>query len=95
MAAYLVVHGTTRDEAQYQKYRDAVVPLIMKFGGRLIIRGGKAEVLEGTPDTRRMVVFEFPSMAAIRAFWDSSEYVPVKKLREGAATLDILAIEGV
>lgn len=95
MAAYMIVHMTVRDEAQYQKYRDAVVPLIAKHDGRFIIRGGKAEVLEGTPDTRRMVVFEFPSMDAIRAFWNSAEYVPAKKLREGAATLDILAIEGV
>jgi uncharacterized protein (DUF1330 family) len=84
-----------RDEAQYQKYREAVVPLINKHGGRFIIRGGKAEVLEGSPETRRWVVFEFPSMDAIRTFWNSPEYVPVKSLRQGAATLDILAVEGV
>jgi uncharacterized protein (DUF1330 family) len=95
MPAYLIVHATVRDEAQYQKYREAVVPLINKHGGRFIIRGGKAEVLEGSPETRRWVVFEFPSMDAIRTFWNSPEYVPVKSLRQGAATLDILAVEGV
>ncbi|WP_426434490.1 DUF1330 domain-containing protein [Bradyrhizobium genosp. P] len=31
-------------------------------------------------------MFEFPTMEAIHAFWDSPDCVPIKKLREGAAT---------
>jgi uncharacterized protein (DUF1330 family) len=42
-----------------------------------------------------MVIFEFPSMDAIKAFWNSAEYVPVKKIREGAAKLDVWVVEGV
>jgi uncharacterized protein (DUF1330 family) len=77
------------------KYREAVVPLIMKFGGKFIVRDGKVEALEGQPDGRPMVVFEFPSMEAIHAFWNSPEYAPVKKLRQGAATLNIWAVPGI
>jgi len=95
MAAYLIVQGSISDEAQYQKYREAVVPLITKNGGRFLVRGGKVEVLEGKPDDRRPVIFEFPSMAALRAFWDSPDYVPVKKLREHAASINVWAVEGV
>ncbi len=95
MAAYLIVQSTISDEAQYQKYRDAVVPLIARFGGKFIVRGAKVEGLEGQHDGRRMVIFEFPSMDAIRAFWNSPDYVPVKKIREGAATLDVWAVAGV
>jgi uncharacterized protein (DUF1330 family) len=39
--------------------------------------------------------FEFPDMDAIRAFWDSPDYVPIKKLREGIATLNVWAFPGV
>jgi uncharacterized protein (DUF1330 family) len=95
MAAYLMVQSTINSEEQYQKYRESVVPLIMKFGGKFSIRGGKVEVLEGQPDERSMVVFEFPTMEAIHAFWNSPEYVPVKKLRQGAATLNIWAVPGI
>jgi uncharacterized protein (DUF1330 family) len=95
MAGYLMVQSTINNEEQYQKYREAVVPLIMKFGGKFSIRGGKVEVLEGQPDGRSMVVFEFPSMEAIHAFWNSSEYVPVKKLRQGAATVNVWAVPGI
>jgi uncharacterized protein (DUF1330 family) len=94
MAGYLMVQSTISNEEQYQKYRDAVVPLIMKFGGKFSIRGGKVEILEGEPDGRSMVVFEFPSMEAIHAFWNSPEYVPVKMLRKGAATVNIWAVPG-
>jgi uncharacterized protein (DUF1330 family) len=34
-------------------------------------------------------------MDAIRAFWTSAEYQPVKQLRAGAGDLDVWAIEGV
>ena len=95
MAAYLMVQSTINNEEQYQKYRESVVPLIMKFGGKFSIRGGKVEVLEGQPDERSMVVFEFPTMEAIHAFWSSPEYIPVKKLRQGAATLNIWAVPGI
>ena len=95
MAAYMMVQSTIDNEKQYQKYREAVVPLIMKFGGKFLIKGGKVEVLEGQPDGRSMVVFEFPSMEAIDAFWNSPEYVPVKALRQGVATLNVWAVPGI
>jgi uncharacterized protein (DUF1330 family) len=50
MAAYFMVQSTIDNEWQYQKYREAVVPLIVKFGGKLLIRGEKVEVLEGKPE---------------------------------------------
>jgi len=95
MAAYFIVQSTISDEAQYQKYRDAVIPLIARFGGKNIVRGAKVEALEGRHDGRRMVIYEFPSMDAIHAFWDSPDYVPVKKIQDGAAVLDIWAVAGV
>jgi uncharacterized protein (DUF1330 family) len=93
MAAYLMVQSTIRDPAQYQKYRDAVLPLIKSFGGKVVVRGA-VEVFEGEPDARPMVVFEFPSLEAVKAFWNSPDYVPVKQLREGVATLNVWAVTG-
>src|SRR5450631_1215495 len=89
MSAYFVVQATIRDEPQYQKYREAVVPFIAKFGGKIAARGAKVEVLEGEHDTRSVVMFEFSTMEAIHAFWNSPDYVPIKKLREGVATINV------
>ena len=95
MAAYFIVQSTISDEQQYQKYRDAVIPLIAQFGGKFVVKGAKVEVLEGQHDGRRLVMFEFPSMDAIHAFWNSPAYVPVKAIRQAAAMLDVWAVPGV
>ena len=81
------------DEERYGRYRQAVMPLIEAFGGRHV-RGGTVELLEGRDDARRTALFEFPSMEAVRAFWNSPEYGPVKELRSGAAQLEVWAIPG-
>ena len=39
-------------------------------------------------------MFEFPDMEAIHAFWNSPDYIPIKKLREGIATLNIWVFPG-
>jgi uncharacterized protein (DUF1330 family) len=95
MSAYLVVQATVTDEPQYHKYREAVVPFIARFGGKFAARGAKVEVLEGEHDTRAVVMFEFLTMDAIHAFWNSPDYVPIKKLREGVATINVWAFAGV
>ena len=94
MVAYFIVQASIKDEFGFQKYREAVVPFISGFGGKLVARGAKVEVLEGEHDTRPVVMFEFPSMEAIHAFWDSPDYVPIKKLREGIATINVWAFPG-
>jgi uncharacterized protein (DUF1330 family) len=95
MAAYMIVQISISNEPQYQKYREAVVPLIVKHGGKPIVAGAaKVETLEGHHDGRSLVIFEFPSLEAIHGFWNSAEYAPVKKLREGAAALDVWAVQG-
>ena len=95
MAALLIIQATVTQRDGYKAYQAAVQRLIGAFGGKLKGTGVGLEVLEGSHDRRRLVVFEFPSMAAIHAFWNSPEYVPVKKIRQGAAALDVWAVEGI
>jgi len=94
-AAYMIVQiKITREEA-WPEYRQKVAELFARHGGRYLVRGGPVEVLEGFYDGRRLVVFEFPSMEAIRSVWHSPEYAEVKKLREDAGELDVWAVPGV
>jgi len=94
MAALLVIQATVLHKEQYRKYQAAVQPLIEASGARLKASGVGLEVLEGTHDGRRLIVFEFDSMEAIRGFWRSPEYTQVKRLREGAAKIDVWAVPG-
>jgi uncharacterized protein (DUF1330 family) len=94
MPAYLIVRLEVTDWDQYRKYTSATPAVIKQFGGRFIVRGGQMETLEGRPETRRVVVIEFPSFERVKEFFNSPEYTEVKKLREGAAIGEFLAIEG-
>ncbi len=92
MAALLIIQASVLKKEGYKAYQAAVQPLIESRGGRLRATGVALEVLEGAHDGRRLVVFEFPSMDAIRGFWSSPEYGKVKKLRAGAAAIDVWAV---
>ena len=93
MTAYMVVQALITDEAKYDAYRKAVLPLIASFSGKHV-RGGPVELLEGRQDDRRIALFEFPSMEVIHTFWNSTDYVAVKELRRGAADMEIWAVPG-
>ena len=95
MPAYMIVTAEIADrDAFIQGYGAAAGALVAKFGGRYILRGPGAELLEGDfGDGASMVISEWPDMAAAKAFWDSPEYAEAKKLREGIAECQVLLIE--
>ena len=78
--------------ARYREYQARVQPMIEAHGGRFRASGVGLEVLEGAHDGRRLIVFEFPSMDALRAFWNSPDYAELKALRAGAARIDAWAV---
>ena len=92
MPALLIVQASVTERDAYKRYQAAVQPLMASFGGKLKGTGVGMEVLEGSHDGRRLVVFEFPSMVALHSFWTSPEYKAVKKIRDGAATIDVWAV---
>ena len=92
MGALMIIQATVSQKDKYKAYQDGVKPLIEAFGGRFKASGVGMEVLEGSHDGRRLIVFEFDSMDAIRSFWTSREYAAVKPLRFGAAKIDVWAV---
>jgi uncharacterized protein (DUF1330 family) len=96
MPAYVI--GDVRDAwdaAALDEYRRRNTDAVANHGGRFVVRGGEHELLEGEWDTRRIVVIEFPDAAAARAWWESDEYQPLKELRRGASTTNIVLVDGV
>jgi uncharacterized protein (DUF1330 family) len=94
MAAYLIANIQVNDSAEFEEYRKRVPATIAAHGGRYLCRGGAVEVLEGAFDAKRMVVLEFPSLAALKAWYGSPEYQLLLAMRERAATTTLIAIEG-
>jgi uncharacterized protein (DUF1330 family) len=95
MAAYLVAQLKIHDAAMFQRYREAVTPLIDRFGGRYRARGGELEVLEGEWPFPRLTIIEFQSRDAARLFYESPEYQKILPLRQESADGNLVLVEGV
>ena len=94
MAAYLLIRVAVHDPVQYEEYKLRTPAVVGAFGGEFIVRGGLADVVEGEPDDRRVVVVRFPTIEQARAFLNSPEYAAVKAYRIGAADMEIVVVEG-
>jgi len=95
VAAYLIVDNVITDPKSYDEYRRQAVPLVARFGGRFLIRGGPISRLEGSWKPQRLILIEFPSMEALQAWYDSPEYAPMLALRQAASSGSVIAVGGV
>jgi uncharacterized protein (DUF1330 family) len=93
--AYLLVQGQVTDREGFKAYSAALPPIYRKYGGHYVALAPapQIEVMEGEPERRSVVIAEFPSKEAARAFWNSPEYTEAKKLREGKGTFYVTIVE--
>jgi uncharacterized protein (DUF1330 family) len=94
MSAYLIADVEVLDSAAYETYRQQVPATIAAFGGRYLVRGGALTVLEGTWSPKRCVILEFPSLAQLKAWYDSPAYVPLRAIRERSTKSNLVMVEG-
>jgi uncharacterized protein (DUF1330 family) len=94
LPGYLIANLEVRDPARFEEYRQKVVPLIEKFGGRYLVRGGNVRRLEGDFPIHRLVVLEFPSVEAAQRFYESAEYEPLMKMRLASTRSEVVLVEG-
>jgi uncharacterized protein (DUF1330 family) len=94
MPAYVIIETDISDPEQYERYKAASPEAVASGGGRFVVRGGELAVLEGDWEPSRLVVLEFPDLEAAKRWYASPEYEEAKRLREGAARLSMVAVEG-
>jgi uncharacterized protein (DUF1330 family) len=94
MAAYVLAEIEITNPDGYREYTAIVPATIARYGGRFLVRGGAAEVLEGDWPQRRRVLLEFPSMQAAKEWFDSPEYEKPKAMRQAASNGRLLLMEG-
>jgi uncharacterized protein (DUF1330 family) len=94
MPAYVIIETDISDPEQYERYKQASPEAVASGGGRFVVRGGEHAVLEGDWEPKRLVVLEFPDLEAAKRWYASPEYEEAKALREGAAKLNMVAVEG-
>src|SRR4029453_189271 len=69
-------------------------PSVVRHGGGLLARRGVTEGLQGQGDPERLVVIEFESVDAARAWYDSDDYTAIRTMREGAGEWRMVVVDG-
>jgi uncharacterized protein (DUF1330 family) len=64
MAAYVISEVEARHSADLETYRALAAQSIAQYGGRYLVRGGAAELAEGGPPPKIIVIVEFSDHGA-------------------------------
>ena len=91
---YVIVRAEVTNPEKWAEYVAKSKVALEKFGGRRIVGGGKADIVEGD-GLPRNVVIEFDDFEKAKGYATSPEYLEAKKLRQGAGTLHMVVVEGV
>jgi len=94
MSTYVIVQINITNEEPYREYLKKVTPIVEKYNGEYIVRGGKSEILLGKWNYERTVVIKFPSYKIAMEWYNSDEYIPVRKIREENSECNLMIIEG-
>jgi len=77
----------------YGEYIKKVPPIVKKFGGRYIARGGKITTIFGTWHPERVIILEFDNTEQVNNWLTSREYSEVSFLRETSTITNAILIE--
>jgi uncharacterized protein (DUF1330 family) len=96
MPAYWVARSKINDPVAYKKYTDLVPGIIAKFGGKVLARGGRFQIMEGPDKFHRFIVIEFPTLEQGAACFKSPEYDRAAAFRRsGAGEVETIIVEGI
>ena len=90
---YWIASVEVTDPVGYKAYMEANAVPFAKYGATFLVRGGRAETMEGG-FRQRTVVLEFKDYETALACYHSPEYQAAKALRQGKGIADLIVVEG-
>ena len=95
MSAYWIARAQINDPVEYKKYTDRVPGILKQYGGRVLVRGGKYQIMEGPEMFHRFIIIEFDSLEAGVQCFESPEYRAAAAFRRnGAGVVENVIVEG-
>ena len=94
MPAYVVSMMSISNAETYREYTDRTPPIVKRYGGKFLARGGDILTVEGEEYKDRMVILEFPSRQNILDWFADPEYQEAKAYRHASSEARILVIDG-
>jgi uncharacterized protein (DUF1330 family) len=94
VTVYAIAQLKFTDRAAYDRYQAAFMPIFQRYDGILLAADESPKVVEGSPDTEKVVLVSFPDEPAFRAWADSPEYQEISKDRRQGADTVVLLVKG-
>lgn len=95
MTVYVIGQITIHDRAAYDRYLAGFMPVLIQYGGRLLVADEQPEVVEGAWSGSKVIVLSFVDGDAYRRWADSEEYRRISVDRAAGTEGVILLVRGV
>jgi uncharacterized protein (DUF1330 family) len=76
------------------EYLERIDATLAPYGGRFLVHGDPVQVIEGEWPGH-LIVIEFPDRASAQAWYRSSEYQEIVRLRTDNSDSDVVFVDGV
>jgi uncharacterized protein (DUF1330 family) len=95
MPAYWIARSKINDPVEYKKYTDLVPGIIAQYGGKVLARVGRYQIMEGPQKFQRFVVIEFATLEQAVKCFESPEYQKAAEYRRknGAGEVENVIVE--
>ena len=93
--AYIIADVTVTNDEQMKLYREWSSRAMQEHGAEVLVRGGKVVSTGRKLGPRPRGGLKFKDLDAAQAYYHSETYTQARKVREGAGSIRMFAVEGV
>jgi len=94
VTVYAIAQITIHDRASYDRYMNAFMPVLTRYGGRLLAADEQPKVIEGQWSGDKVILMAFPDRDTFTAWAASAEYQEISKDRVAATDGVVLLVRG-
>jgi uncharacterized protein (DUF1330 family) len=94
LTVYVVAQIRIHDRNRYDAYAAGFMPVLIRYGGRLLAADEAPAVLEGQWDGQKLNIIGFPDEPAARRWMESEEYRAIAVDQLAASDGVVLLVQG-
>ena len=93
-AYWIATYKDMKNPENIKRYAEKASPIIKKYNGIILARGGRVKTIEGNPSPRTVLI-QFPTMDDALKCYNSPEYQEAMKIGNGEFNRHIQIVVGV
>jgi uncharacterized protein (DUF1330 family) len=93
MSACVIGHIKVKNDEKWAEYRSKVPNTLVQWGGEVLFRGRKLDVLSGEHSYVDTVVIQFPDAQSVTGWYNSAAYQAIIPIREQAADIVLISYQ--